>query len=494
MIDAATSERVYIVLSPTVWQFVNSRADIAIIRGPRREGKTVGALAAIIDHAKFYPDAHPIKWAIVRDTWTNLQRTVMETLQDGHNRSWWEVEWSEGGTQAILNGGVARLYLIGMDRPSDANKFQGLEIGGLLIDEPAPAADLASGVPVEVLAMGLTSMSQPGVKPRILMPMNPPDEEHWTEHLREYLQTSGRAHLTVEVFNIPPGENPHLPPDYRAKMRAGLEAAGRLDLVARLVEGRVGALTIGTAVTPEFNEMIHVYREHGVPAALGLLPPRFETYRSWDFGLNPTVVFAQRDSMKRLRILGTRVGDNIGLEQFLQSDVLPFMRKYGMQQEAVSVRTAGYPRPAKSGYTYVDVGDPAGLQREQSNSDRSAVWSLQKMLGASFTAAPPDWPARRDSLRHALSTLIGGVPMLLLDGTENKLLIRALRGGWHYPQDSAGKVQDRPVKDMASHPGDALGYLCAVVAPYHDVVKRLVAPDRTPFSPREARPRTWLGR
>ena len=70
-----------IVLSPTVSKFVLSRADAVLLYGPRREGKTTGAVAAILHHAERYPDAQPIKWAAVRDTWTNLNRTVMETLR-----------------------------------------------------------------------------------------------------------------------------------------------------------------------------------------------------------------------------------------------------------------------------------------------------------------------------------------------------------------------------------------------------------------------------
>ena len=483
-----------LTLSPTVAKFVRSKADIVMLFGPRREGKTVGGIMGCLWHAERFPESQPLKVAVIRDTWMNLSRTVMESLREAAVRGWVEVEWMAGGTEAILNGGVCRLYLLGMDRPADANRFQGLEIGMAWIEEPAPAADLASGVPADVLGMAMSSMSQHGVENRVQITMNPPDDDHWTMNMIETLQAMGKSGMTVETFWIPPGENPHVTQEFRDKMRDVFMAVGRHDLIARLVEGKIGQVTTGVAVAPEFNELIHVYRdEKGQIAPMGV-SPKFESFRFWDFGLNPTVVFCQRDMWGRFRLVGCRVGENMGVEQFVKGQVLPFMEKYRMMPPRVEKVTKGYPRPAKSGYEYRDIGDPSGKNREASSSDRSAVWALERMLGTSFTPGPPDWPARRDSLRHALSTLIGGVPMILIDGTECRPLIRALRGGWRYPKDNAGKVGHLPIKDMHSHPGDALGHGLSVLAPFQDVVKRLVAPERTPFQRREIKPKSWMGR
>ena len=72
-----------ITLSPTVWQFVVSDAHVPILMGPRREGKTCGGVARLLRVASVNPGAQPLKVVVIRDTWVNLQRTVLETLLEG---------------------------------------------------------------------------------------------------------------------------------------------------------------------------------------------------------------------------------------------------------------------------------------------------------------------------------------------------------------------------------------------------------------------------
>ena len=139
--------------STTVSDFILSTADVPILRGPRGEGKTTGGILRIIWVARQNKDAQPLKVIVVRDTWMNLQRTVSESLLEGAQAGWWRVEFKEQGTEVVLNGGMARLFLLGMDRPADANKLQGMTGGMGWIEEPAPAADLSSGVPVDVFGL-----------------------------------------------------------------------------------------------------------------------------------------------------------------------------------------------------------------------------------------------------------------------------------------------------------------------------------------------------
>lgn len=462
-----------VTLSPTVWAFVKDQADLSILVGPRREGKSIGAVAAILHLAS---EAQvPLKVAAVRDTWVNLRRSVIETLLEGGARGWWDVEIHEGGAEAVLNGGQVRLFLLGMDRPADANKFQGLEIGCLWLDDPAPAADYVSGIPMEVLALGMSSLSQAGVRHRVLITSNPPDEDHWLAMLitRERPIDLGRA-MRVSTHWLKSGDNPHLPAGYRERMRQMFLDAGKPELVRRLVEGQIGSVQVGVAVAPEFDERAHVCRDtSGQPAAIR--PEReWLVTRSWDAGLNPTVVYAATTALGRCLILGCLTSSNMGMEQFIAQHVLPWQQERGLMAPAAG---SGFGRGARGGFRFQDVGDPACATREQSNSERSAARVICEMLQTTFRAAPPDWPARRDSLRAMLRRrLLNGDPVLVIDGVHAHPLLRALRGGWHYHKDSAGKVSELPVKDQHSHPGDAAGYATSVLFPVADLVRRAAPP------------------
>jgi hypothetical protein len=63
--------------------------------------------------------------------------------------------------------------------------------------------------------------------------------------------------------------------------------------------------------------------------------------------------------------------------------------------------------------------------------------------------------------------LYQGEPVLQIDPVQAKGLVRALRGGWHYPTGPDGnRTTEEPVKN---HPdsdyGDAFAYLIAGLAP-----------------------------
>ena len=62
--------------------------------------------------------------------------------------------------------------------------------------------------------------------------------------------------------------------------------------------------------------------------------------------------------------------------------------------------------------------------------------------------------------------MVDGEPMFKVSRHEG-ILHRALRGGWHYHKDTSGKIlRDTPVKDLHSHPGDALSHGVARIFQY----------------------------
>ena len=479
-----------IVLSPTASKFVLSRADAVLLYGPRREGKSVAGVVAILHHAGRHPDAQPIKWAAVRDTWTNLNRTVMETLREGAARGWWDVEFTNQGTEAMLNGGVARLYLLGMDRPADANRFQGLELGGVWIDEAAPAADLTSGVPVDVFAMAISCTSQPRCKPRLQITTNPPDEDSWVIQLPQQLARLGKAGLTVEIFNIPAGENPHISQEFRDRMRAGFEAAGRPDLVARLVEGQIGGLQLGAALVPPFSRLMHV--------AKGPLEvyQNLDMVRLWDSGagdLHPACVFLQAAPKLGVNILASCVAENLGVTEFIEEQVKPIQLKYGWSKPGAGT---AFGRGAKGGFSFRDIGDPACLVPSGVSSQLTVAKTIAAMLGGSFEPGPQDWTSRREALLAGFAKAgKGDRPRFIqLDPDENEVLIKALAGRAHFPKDQAtGRIVGsleaaKRASGLYMHPVMALAYGLAVLFPAEELVRKPAWPDRP-----KNQPKSWLG-
>ena len=444
----------------TARAFVQDDSYLRILRGPRGAGKTTTAYIDLLKDAGALPrEARPLRVIAVRGTWADLNRTTMENLRELQTAGL-PVRWLDQGREAIILDWV-HLFFIGMDTFGDLNKFQGFKAGRLWIEEPAPVVDVSGGVaaasaglPVEVFGVGATSLRQIGVPSRVVITMNPPDEEHWTLKLAERLKDLQRERpefrdVRMRVFDIAPGENKHITEEQRRGWEAALIMAGRGDVVTRLIHGKVGFVQMGEAVTPEYADELHL--------AKFPLPIRenLEVQRLWDFGLNPTCVWTQVMPSGTWHILGCRVGDNVGMEQFSQLSVLPWERRFLKDPSA---------------FTFRDIGDPAGMQREQSNSEQSAVTILQEYLGSgfSFEPGPQAWDTRLQAIKGILSQTIRGRGRLQIDPDEGQAVRKALRGGAHYPKDGNGNPiatvgAMKKASGLHSHPFDAVCYGAAVI-------------------------------
>jgi hypothetical protein len=205
----------------------------------------------------------------------------------------------------------------------------------------------------------------------------------------------------------------------------------------------------GVSVTPEWNDKIHL--------ATGLSPIRGGgLVLCWDFGLTPTCIVTQVTPMRDWLILYALVGEGIGVEELITQEVRPLLNS----------RYRGLP--------FKHIGDPNGRMREQSSSQRSAVLTLRKELGGTFRAGPVSFTDRREPLRAMLARQRGGRGIVQVDRINAKPVWLALRGGWHFHLSRSGVPGTEPLKNMASHPGDAMGYGAAVLFP----LGRLINPPR----------------
>lgn len=355
------------VPSKTVEEFIWSVVEgpplehrLLILQGPRGEGKTTGGLVACVAlaedlRAKGLDAALPVKVGVVRDTWTNLQRTTLASFEE-NKRKGMPIEFSEGGREASIMGGGGELvhfWFFGLDRPEDADKLQGFTCGVYWLEEVAPAAGLATGIP-DTAMLGTTSVRQAGVPKRTIVTMNPPDEDHWIIKVEKFLDDMNIKQVRVKRFEMIPGEKSahfeelaaqtsgdesmawQMAADefdaYRMANQAFLQAIGRGDLEARLVRGETGFAQTGEAVVPVFSKALHVSKTP-LPVYQGL-----EILRFWDSGtpnLHPAVVFCQAKPPYWLNVLASRTGENVGILEFIREQVVPLQHKYGWRKSVV---------------------------------------------------------------------------------------------------------------------------------------------------------------
>lgn len=262
--------------------------------------------------------------------------------------------------------------------------------------------------------------------------MNPADEDHWTWH-KLIGDPINDERTKTEVFNIPYGSNWIIENWQRDLVKQAYR--DRPDLYDRYVRGKFSFVQLGEAVTPEYNDKIH-RSDHYIPADSAL-----ETFRFWDGGLNPTCVIMQMSPRGRMLFLDTLRGENIGVKQLIQTQVIPLINdKY------------------KDVTKWRDIGDPSMANREQSDSSQNAADVINSELNASFERGEKSWENRRESVKEMLNRNIDGEPMFLLSRND-VILHRCLRGGWHYSRNNSGQLmKDKATKDVHSHPGDAVSH------------------------------------
>lgn len=495
---------------------------VVILLGSRGEGKTCAATMSFLllaDRVRREVGTHalPVVVGCIRDTWENLRRTTIVSLETTARMQGLQIQWRNDQHEAVFHVGgqpAVHIYFFGLDRPADADKLQGFTCGVLWAEEVAPAAGLEAGVPAESIGIGSTSVRQDFVPPRIVITMNPPDRDHWIMRAEETLRDANLKDFVVVRFDVPSGEKArHFEAlaaeaasgdeqrhwtqaarafsQYRARMKAMLEATGRMDLVARLVEGQIGDVQVGEAVVKHFSRLYHVTNDP-LPVFQGL-----PIVRGWDGGGCPScVIFQNLPGNRGVNVLGSHCAENTTMELFIRDWLMPWMMKYRILPPRQAMDAT---RGARGGYTFRDIVDPS-MQWEGGTvrTDNVSVRVLEAMLGAACEPGPVEWAARREALNMAFwRPGVGDRPRFVqIERSENDTLIAALAGRFRYPKmTSTNKITmtveaAKRVSGIYSGPPDALGYGLAVLHPAVDWLKAAVAaPAPTVTRP----PKSWLG-
>lgn len=430
--------------NPTQKSFIESQARADLFACRMGEGKSAALAWAIWYHTKHNPGA---KWAVIRDTWENLRETTQAEffkwfppgIFGEYKTSTKKFEWDPA------SGLTGEVQFLGMDDPADAAKLQSRDLGGIAMDEPAPAAE-SGGIDELIFDIGISRLRQPGMNwYAVKLAENNPDETHWT--YRRFVDPGTPGFQWWQTEN--PENLGNLPEGYYEKIAETW--AHRPDLKRRFLEGKFGFQQIGKAVTPEWDISLHLQS--------GLEPvPGVELALGWDGGLNPTCVITQVTPLGYWLILEAHVGDNIGMYELIEDVIKPRLaQRY-------------------QGFDWRHIGDPTLGNREQSSSMNSAARVITRELGGPFIEGPITEAERLEPLRAVMRKVNGGTGLIQVDKEWAKPVWHALRGGWHYHIDREGNVGNI-VKDMHSHPGDATSYLASYLFPLGRLKKKEVTGD-----------------
>jgi len=434
---------------------------VRVIMGPYGSGKSTWAITEIVRRACASPVWHSgrrrSRWGIVRNTSGELQSTTLAT---------WLAWFGELGDirkrqkpimtyEHVFNDGKGlvelELLFIALDRPEDVRKIKSLELTGCYINElsEVPKAALAH-MKGRVNRYPSKAFCHEPYWSGIIADTNPPEDDHWI--YKDFEEASFEHH---KLFKQPPGlikdddnkwvRNPnadnasHLPDNYYEMLAEGQSQ----EFVKVFCLGEYGSVGFGKRVYPEFNPDFHavdfVEAIQGEPLLLG-----------WDFGLTPACVVMQLSARGQLLILKEYVADGMGIRSFADSIVIPFLAK---------------------DFPYCKVGqsiaDPAGNNRSEIIEEMSCIGELSSLNIPTIAARTNDIEPRLGSVRYFLNKMIDGKPGLILSRRSCPTLFKGFVKDYVYARVAVSgeeRYKDKPNKNMASHPMDALGYGCLELA------------------------------
>lgn len=478
------------------------------IMGPFGSGKSTACVMEILRRAQQQakaPDGkRKSRWAVVRNTYRELQTTTIKTWHTWVPKPLGKWTDHQGPPTHFITDGDLELEVIFIALDThDVAKVLGLEITGAWINEareiPKAIVDALSG------RVGrYPSALEGGCTWRgIIMDTNPPDTEHWWYMLAERDITSDRGRQLVETneqaeaqmrsagllkdgqnliefFRQPSGlsdqaENLNwleqtpdslvLPLDHPERRKLGRSyyvrtSAGKTeDWIKVYMRGEYGFVLDGKPVYPEYVDSTHC-KEFEFSPRLGL-------YIGLDFGLTPAAVFGQRTVMGAWRWHSELCTDGVGVIRFAE-----------ILRRTIQERYKDVPLHAVT-------GDPSGDARQPGDAEERTVFQLLRANKVEARPASTNDPVkRREAVAFFLNKMIDGAPGLLVH-PQCRTLRKGMAGGYHYRKLQSGDgdmVADKPVKNAYSHPCEAGQYLLDGAGEAQAIVKRKDAGNRPAFA------------
>lgn len=386
---------------------------------------TVGSIAAMLIHAK--RNKKPIRAAILRDTHENIKKSTARSIEDTLPIDLYRFK-DDYKELTIFSEPQIKCDLFGIDDGASLSKLQGAEYSLIWLEEPAPMSDRANaGLSEDVFNAALIAATrQTKTIPRLQVSMNPADQDHWTykRFFEDPLVDPENPLVVRRVFSVPYGENKYLP----EISRQATKVAYRHDKNSymRYVENKFVPLHRGKSVTSDYGSGNYLTSAPVIPAA-GL-----EGFRGYDGWHNPVMLIGQITHSGRLIFIDTIIGQNCDIGILIKNKGLPLLNSPRWKGKCKSWR---------------DIGDISMKTPDQSNITTSASKVVEELFDTYFEGGPARWVNMKRGISNALSSNILGEPAFMVS-SDNRLLDKALSGGWHYKVDNAGNiVGDIPEKN-----------------------------------------------
>ena len=390
------------------------------------------------------------RFVAIRNSYRQLRDTTIKTFHQWfppHIMGEWrpsEDRYIIKALRAADNEPNAEIEVLfrALDRPDQVGNLLSLELTGGWVNEarevPWTIIEALQGRVGRYPAMRDGGATWSG----ILMDTNPPDaDSKWFRFFEEEDHSEAIAALSrvipgmtkdrfSRIFKQPTGlspnaENvPNLPAGYYQRAAVGKSA----EWVKVYIEGEYGFTVDGMPVFPEYSDELHCPSD---PKKQPITDPKLPVYRSWDFGLTPACVFSQLTTSGQWVVVDELVSDSMGIDRF-SDEVLEHSARH-------------FP-----GTEFIDIGDPAGSQRAQ--TDERTCFQILWSKGIEIEPGLQDPTIRQECVRKPLRTLFGGRPQFVLH-PRCKTLRKGFMGGYAFRrlQTSGERYTSVPDKNRFSH-------------------------------------------
>jgi len=414
----------------------------SFIVGPFGSAKTTGMLFKIAYMAGLQAKS-PIdgirrtRVVVVRNTAPQLADTTLKSwniwFKDGVAGKW----YATPKTFMLKFGDVeCEVLFRALDTTDDVSKVLSLEVTFAVLDEFVQIkTEIREGLsgrcgryPPRVEG-GATNFGMWGAS-------NPGEEDtDWHKFLIEekpdnltyFHQPSGLSTDAENLDNLPPG--------YYENLAKGKSPAW----IKQFIEAEWGYSIAGKPVIPTFNRDIHVSKTHLVPDKY--LP----LIIGFDPGMHSALIFGQPDMYGRLHVVDELILEGFGASRMCNDRLIPMLNaKYRGFEIIIAPDPASNSRTPTNETTVLDVLKEARFKK---------YWTVK--VGSTNLIAP-----RLAAIEYYTTRLTEKGPALIID-PRCRVIIKALSSGWRYEANRrSGEDKDTPEKNIYSHPGDALTYLC----------------------------------
>ncbi len=452
------------VAPPTLNKLHMSDAFVRGVRGPIGSGKTVGLCVGEVyrrcaEQAKGKDGYRRSRWAIIRNTYPELETTTIKTWLD-----WFPEEIFGKFSRRVpmchfvdFNDIKAEIYFLALDRPDDVKKLLSLELTGAMINE-------ARESPIEIVQTVCDRVGRyPSQRDRpahierddwptwygVVMDTNSPDDDHWwpmmagdaelpddwtvPENWEFFTQPPAaweekRGARSVWVLN-PKAENlENLPKDYYKNLIMGKPNSH----VRVYVGNQYGTPVEGRIVYPEYSDDLHL-SEEPIKAV-----PGKKIHVGLDFGMTPAALWGQYDSRGQYRDLHELATEGVGPKTFarlLKADIAQYFPGLSIMRD------------------FEWWGDPSGAF--PSGGADFTYFEILHAAGIPVRAAPTQDPDMRIEAGREplLGVLPGGVAAYQLSPTC-KMMKKAYKNGYRHARIKASgsvRYHPSPEKNKYSH-------------------------------------------